>query len=286
LIIEKNIDEKTSWKATYSFGYNACQFSARAKIIEYAKSDYIWFIDGDDEIGEIDNFDYDEDIIVFGYCSKKDGDVHLEEQVITENIFSYDTSNLIKPVLWNKFIKRKLFTTRFPDTKIVTNEDSLWLFSALKNAKTVRCVDKIIYQHNIGLSNKEENVTLDDVKSLVTGYKEMRVLLKDLLDVDFYEQFMKATNSHVMSFVPLCDDVEGAVSFFLDLLSKEEFQISLFSSVYTRCKTKLLFQKVFDTVAERYGEDYCYPKITCKVTYDDGRVEDYTFIQTIEFVNN
>ena len=38
---EKFKDVKTKWKPTYSFGYNAYQFAARTKIIEYAKGDYL-----------------------------------------------------------------------------------------------------------------------------------------------------------------------------------------------------------------------------------------------------
>ena len=283
---EEFLNVATNWKSDFTFGYNATQFSARSKIIELANGDYIWFIDGDDGIDYVDSFDYTEDIIVFSYSSYPVGDVHIEEQIVTEDIFSFQTGCLIKPVLWNKFIKKSLFKEKFPETKIITNEDTLWLYNALKNARSIRCVDKIIYQHNLGLSNKQEGVTLENIKTLVTGYNEMRSILKGLVDNDFYRLSNEATNAHIMSFIPRCDDVQGATRLFLDLIPKDEFKTSLVKAVYPWCKNKNVYQIITKIVAERYGEKFPYPVITCKVTYDDGRVEDYTFIQTIEFENN
>ena len=66
---EQMLNVETTWQPTFKFGYNAFQFNARAKIIELAKGDYIWFIDGDDEVDYVDSFDYKEDIIVFSYES-------------------------------------------------------------------------------------------------------------------------------------------------------------------------------------------------------------------------
>jgi len=283
---EEFLNVATNWKADFAYGYNATQFSARSKIIELSKGNYIWFIDGDDEVHTVDCFNYTEDIIVFSYSSYPVGDVHIEEQIVTEDIFSFQTGCLIKPVLWNKFIKKSLFKEKFPETKIITNEDTLWLYNALKNARSIRCVDKIIYQHNLGLSNKQEGVTLENIKTLVTGYNEMRAILKGLVDDDFYRLSNEATNAHVMSFIPRCDDVQGATRFFLDLIPKDEFKTALSKSVYPWCKNKDVYKTIIKTVANRYGELFPYPTSTCKVTYADGRVEDYTFIQTIEFVTN
>lgn len=129
-------------------------------------------------------------------------------------------------------------------------------------------------------------VTFENVKTLVTGYDEMRKLLKDLVDEDFYRLSIEATNAHVMSFIPRCNELEKATRLFLDLIPKDEFKTSLVKAVYPWCKNKNVYQIITKIVAERYGEKFPYPVITCKVAYDDGRVEDYTFIQTIEFENN
>lgn len=283
---EEFLNVLVKWKSGFTFGYNATQFSARSKIIELANGDYIWFIDGDDEIDYVDSFDYTEDIITFSYSTYKIGDVHIDSQIITDDIFTFQTGCLIHPVLWNKFIKKDLFKTKFPETKIIANEDTLWLYSAMKNARSLRIVDKVIYHHKLGLSNKEIGVTFENVKTLVTGYDEMRKLLKDLVNEDFYRLSIEATNAHVMSFIPRCNEVEKATEYFLDLIPKDEFRTSLIKTVFPKSRTQSAYKKIFDTVSKRYGEQYCYPTVTCKVTYDDGRVEDYTFIQTIEFENN
>ena len=279
---EQFINVAADWKPSFQFGYNATQFNARAKIIELAEGNYIWFIDGDDEIGYVDKFDYTEDIIVFSYESYPVGEVHIKPQVIDKDVFSFVTSCMIKPVLWNKFIKKELFT-KFPEAKIITNEDTLWLYNALKNAKTVKCIDEVIYHHKLGLSNKEEGVSIDNIRSLVTGYNDMRNILKGLLDDNFYKLSIEATNSHVMSFIPRCDEVERATRLFLDLIPKDEFKTSLIKSVFPFCKNKDVYKRIVNTVVKRYGEDYPCLTVTRKVTYADGHTEDYTFIQKIEF---
>lgn len=279
---EQSINVATDWKSDFQFGYNATQFNARAKIIELAEGDYIWFIDGDDEVDYVDSFDYKEDIIVFSYESYPVGEVHLKSQLIDKDMFSFVTSCTIKPVLWNKFIKKDLFN-KFPESKIITNEDTLWLYNALKNAKAIRIIDKIIYHHNLGLSNKEEGVTLENIKALVTGYDEMRKLLRQILDEDFYKLSIEATNAHVMSFIPRCDEVEMATELFLNLIPKDEFKTSLIKSVFPFCKNKDVYKRIINTVIKHYGENYPCLTVTRKVTYADGHTEDYTFIQKIEF---
>ena len=110
---EKCLGEKTSWEADYAFGYNAFQFASRAKGIELAKGDYLWFIDGDDTIRDIDKIDFDADIITFSYNNYPEGDVHLREAFYIENLYTWEMTEEIKPVLWNKFIKKSLFTSEF-----------------------------------------------------------------------------------------------------------------------------------------------------------------------------
>ena len=50
IIIDNTEGNKLGQKATFAFGHNAYQFAARYKIIKMAKGDYLWFIDGDDEV--------------------------------------------------------------------------------------------------------------------------------------------------------------------------------------------------------------------------------------------
>lgn len=282
---EKYKNEVTEWKPSFSFGYNAFQFSARAKIIDLSKGEYIWFIDGDDEIGIIDNSDYQEDIAVFSYNSYPVGDVHITKH--PAEIFSYESSCIIKPVLWNKFIKRSLFSedfiNKYRNLKIVTNEDTIWCYEALRHAKSLKIVDKVIYFHKKGLSNKETDVTYKNLECLVTGFAEMRKVLKELLDERFFKNCIESTYSHMMSFIPRTKDINKAAKLLSELIPKENFQKALFESVYYNCKTQEQFKKVINAVSNIYGKDFCFPKATEKVTFPDGHTEDYAFTQIIEF---
>ena len=116
---EKFLSVETSWKADYTFGYNAFQFASRAKGIELAKGDYIWFIDGDDSIYEVNDIEVNADILVFSYNNYPEGDVHLEEELFTENLYTWEMSEKLKPVLWNKFIKKSLFSSDFIIKKLI-----------------------------------------------------------------------------------------------------------------------------------------------------------------------
>ena len=283
---EKFKDDKTSWNSTYSFGYNAYQFSARAKIIELSKGDYIWFIDGDDDIGEVDSFDWTEDIIAFSYSTYPVGEVHLEEEVT--DIFSYETSTKIKPVLWNKFIKRNLFSDEFiakyRNLKIVTNEDVIWCYEALRYAESVKVVDKIIYIHNQGLSNKSDEITEGDLRNLTTGYKEMTEVLKGVIrDENFFAKSFQDTCNHVMAFVPKIKRIEDALDYMLEIMPLENFKNALFDSVYPRLKSNEQHKRIIKHLVNKLGEELMYKKCVEKVTYPDGRTEDYVFYQKIYF---
>lgn len=280
-------DDKTSWTPSYSFGYNAYQFSARAKIIELAEGDYIWFVDGDDDIGELDEFEWTEDIIAFSYSTYPIGEVHLDEDLITKP-FSYGTSTMIKPVLWNKFIKRSLFSEEFinkyRNLKIVTNEDVIWCYEALRHADSVMVVDKIMYIHNQGLSNKSDVITEEDLRNLTTGYKEMTEVLKDVIgDEAFFDKSFQDTCNHVMAFVPKTTRIEDALDYMIEIMPLENFKNALFDSVYPRLKSQEQHKRIIQHLVNKLGEELIYKKCVEKVTYPDGRTEDYVFYQKIYF---
>lgn len=281
-------DEKTSWTPSYSFGYNAYQFSARAKIIELAKGDYIWFVDGDDDIREIESFDWTEDIITFSYSTYPIGDVHIKDDLITQNIFSYDTSVIIRPVLWNKFIKKSLFTddfiNKYRDLKIVTNEDVIWCYEALRHAKSVRIVDKIIYQHNLGLSNKKDSFSEANLKEITTGYKKMTEVLREVIsDEEFFKKSFADTCYHVMSFIPMVKNIYKALDYMLEIIPLDYFKDSLFVSVYPQLQSSKQHKRIVKHLLDKVGEELVYKKCVEKVIYADGREEEIEFYQKIDF---
>lgn len=281
-------DEPTEWKPSFAFGYNAYQFSARAKIIELAKGDYIWFVDGDDEVGEVNSLDYEEDIIAFSYATYPITNVHLTPAVYTENIFTYEMANEVKHVLWNKFYKKSLFTkeyiNKFSGIKMVTSEDTIWNFVALKNAKSLRMVDEIIYYHKEGLTNRLGVVTLKEIESLLTGFDDMQRITKEVLgDNEFYKTSMQNTYNSLMIFVPRCHEMITALKMMMNKIPKEEFRIALHSSVLPKMFTVEQMKGVIDIVDEKYGKGFSYLRGKCMVTYEDGHEEEYEFPMTIDF---
>ncbi len=282
-------EEKTAWQPTFQFGYNAYQFTARAKIIELAKGDYIWFIDGDDEIADVTNFNYKEDIIVFSYNDYPNGDHYYNEQVLKENFINYDIFREIGPTLWNKFIKKSLFSKSFIEKykskTIVHNEDSIWLYEALIHAKTIRESNNLVYYHKEGYSNKIGKISYEDLVHLTTGLKESIEILSEIPNKDISENIIKNTYAYLGTFISNNTDLEKSLKLLMDLIPKDDFKEVLQTNIYSECQSYRQMQKVIDIVKERYGEEFPFKKSVCKVTYEDGHIEDYEFTNTIEFDN-
>ena len=193
----------------------------------WSKGDYIWFIDGDDTIRDIDEIDFDADIITFSYNNYPEGDVHLKEAYYTENLYTWEMTEEIKPVLWNKFIKKSLFTSEFIEKyatlKIHTLEDGLWLCEALRHASSVKIVDKVIYFHTEGLSSKVGSVTFEQIKTLATGLSDAVKVLRDITDDEFYEKSVRGQYLYIMRYLTKTDDVEQATELLLDIIPKNDF---------------------------------------------------------------
>lgn len=203
---EKFKDVKTKWKPTYSFGYNAYQFAARSKIIELAKGDYLWFIDGDDEILELKSFDYTEDIVVYSFysCSYLN---HFEDEVIYNNIFSNNTLLKITCVLWNKIIKKSLFNgldlKEFQKHKVVSMEDTTYVVIALKNAKTIRTTKQVLYNYILGMSSVHSIKDSMIFKTLSTGFDYISRLLKSemLENMCFYNDLIQNQCRYMITYI-------------------------------------------------------------------------------------
>ena len=284
---EKYLEEKTSWKADFSFGYNAFQFSSRAKGIELAKGDYIWFVDGDDTIREIDEILFDNDIIVFSYNNYPEGDVHLEEAVYTKELFTWEMTEKVKPVLWNKFIKKSLFTKdfidKYRDLKIHTLEDDIWLCEALRHADSIKVIDKVIYFHTEGISSKVGSVTFEQIKTLTTGLQDAMKVMKDMVNDEFYRKVALGQYTYIMQYVTKTEDVEESMDLLMDIIPKDDFKEILVYRTYAQCYSSRQLQRLVKSAQKRYGEIYAYPLATETLTWADGKVEEYTFPATIVF---
>ena len=142
---------------------------SRAMGILNATGEYIINVDPDDLLNENDALEYlystaiklRVDIISFGYLNRGEYDLKctnfkkiLRQPQLFEHAFTYD--NRIKDcLLWNKLVKRKLmlkayelFKNKIYSEKWNYGEDTIWSIIINKYAKTMFCINKIIYIYN------------------------------------------------------------------------------------------------------------------------------------------
>lgn len=284
IIIDNTEGSKLKDKADYSFGYNAYQFSARYKIVELAKGDYIWFIDGDDDIFEVADFPYTEDVVVFG-ADTVGVPIEYETKNITKNIFTFDVVRKLQPVLWNKFIKKSMFDLKvlepYKDMSIIPNEDTVWFYSAVKNAKTVKTINKTLYSHKEGFSNKVDNVLLSDIEHVTFGYKESSVILRKLIDDDtFYHNVIMATNIWLLSMAFRSEDILKALDILSEYITveqvKECFNDMIIAIPQNEEKDK---RRIKEIIKRKYGANFFIHKVTSHNWFDDGHEEDVTIVE-------
>lgn len=276
IVIDNTEGNKLGNNATFSFGYNAYQFASRRKIIELAKGDYIWFIDGDDDIYNLTDEDIqsNEDIIVFGFKSGL-GAKEYEDKLYRDNLLSWSfIQDEMCTSLWNKLIKRELyididsFVTN-PLLKVVSMEDTFYLSLALKNAKTVRTKNKLIYIHNQGLSDTGY-LSYEGFCKLTTGFNEVIDLLtslgiskNDILNhcINYFMSFLNFTSEPIkitkdlLKLIPIKEKWEHSYELLVNLCHSDD-DLNQLQSAYKKT----------------FGND-SLPKGFYDARYTDGHVE-------------
>ncbi len=190
---EEFLDAPAEWTADFTFGRNAYQFMARRKIIELARGDYIWFVDGDDGILGLDDFAPDADIIVYRFMHRDpDGgpDVpchdHITDGPIAMEPLTAEFTGRLCGALWNKLIRRSALTgclDTFPEAEIVHGEDTLFLLQALRNSSSVRGSSRRIYLKTNGISDRT-SYTAEEFRHLFIGKDAHDRIMAGILDGD------------------------------------------------------------------------------------------------------
>lgn len=183
-------------------GYNCYQFEAKRYAAEFCNGEYIWFIDSDDSIFDVD-LDFDNilkyDLIVFDFIENYDParefnrnyryhgeykglyNPYTVSQLSAEAVRSY-----VQCFTWNKFFRTKIFkqiAKKLPQNKqIIIMEDEFWVNIFLKNIKEFLIYDKILYLHNInsGLTT-QTNFSLKKLKTFLIGFAEMKEIIQENL---------------------------------------------------------------------------------------------------------
>lgn len=199
---EKNKDLKIDFgdAKVISKGRNLYQFESKRWSSEFCNGEYIWFIDSDDSIFEVD-FDTDfiaqHDLVVFDYILNSapeplrewnrnyryHGEFDGEYKLINKKQYSIETiRSFIQCYTWNKWFKTSIFkeiTNNLPcDKNIIIMEDEFWVFRFLKKIDNFLIFDKILYCHNenTGLTTKK-SFNINKFKIFFTGFSDIKELM-------------------------------------------------------------------------------------------------------------
>ena len=195
---------------------NKYQFEARRQAMYKATGDYVWFVDGDDEILEIDDKIIDEmnkgtEVIAFSYYD--DADKNEPGCVKSNNVADWQ--------LYNKFFKSTVIERVrdwFPKDKIiVANEDFIINKKLQMHAESkAELPESIPYRFSFRVTvSGKKNLTLDEFKHITTGLdysQELMALLDCPVNYDWY--FEKAL---------LCDEPTEAFTILKNIFTEEIF---------------------------------------------------------------
>lgn len=160
---------------------NIRQLAARKKIIEKAQGKYIWFIDADDKITNLNYMDIsDADINNYSFITTGS----KRNPVIYKDGITDVYNNTLMPILWNKIIKTEILKKviqHIPNVKISCNEDKIYIKGCMCFGQTVKNHSKILYinRANYSSSNLEDYTNkIDSFKAALYGRKKSIKILK------------------------------------------------------------------------------------------------------------
>lgn len=270
IVIDNTEGNKLGDKADFAFGYNAYQFAARYKIIKMAKGNYIWFIDGDDEVIELDYISPRADITIFAYTDANGKADPVEDKVYKKELDTLDFLFCVsKGALWNKIIKKKCFDkiddyVDNPLLKVVSMEDTFYNYLALKYAKRVETNHRIIYKHNPGLSSSRR-ITNKGMETLLIGIEDV-VKLFDKLGLDV----RKSEVVYLAEYIPNAEDPAYILSLLMKIIPDKEYWFERYLQLY------IIDERIRQIYIDKFGD---VPKNKYTVHYPDGRdvviEEDY-----------
>lgn len=181
-----------------SKGYNLCQLAAKKYALQFARGNYIWLVDGDDEIEDtVTSYllnSIDTDICVFNYIHNysptEDKLVYQEvsrKYQLLDDPEKFQSNNYVRrvyPTCWNKWFKKDLLDGIFKDVqddvKVSCNEDVYIFYAALNRSKSIYEVPLYLYTNypNRGISANNKINNIESFKTIFQGYEQSYKLLK------------------------------------------------------------------------------------------------------------
>ena len=195
VITISNCEYRTpNFTPTYAFGKNMYQMAARKKAVEYITGDYVWFVDGDDEILDInEDIDLSADLNIFSFSCVDSVQTYDEEWLDSFKILDFYSA--YGNMLWNKIFKadtvKKAFEHIPADKQIVANEDGCIYLACLYNIKTVHIQSRVIYRQSIGFSNREYIESFEIFNHMLTGWRECQKIMASFVEPDILEMVEK-----------------------------------------------------------------------------------------------
>lgn len=166
-------------------GDNLGVFQGRRLGFENSCGDYIWFVDGDDDVLSITKFDYDTDFVCFNYLcilkNEKGDKVCKDPYPISYkaegNFYHWSWKEKCKNMVWNKFIKREILEKIYPGIpqfEMYTSEDTLLSLFVMMVSKSVYFENHAFYRYykNIGYSEGAEFSDIESATRIFKGTKE------------------------------------------------------------------------------------------------------------------
>lgn len=186
-----------------SKGYNCYQFEARRFSVDFCQGEYVWYVDADDRVLEVQADLCEEfskknpDIINFNSCfTKKDCPLGVPQGFVERKDFSRfvykkngeipdkELFKFVQSCLWDKWIKtgllKKVLSPIQENLIIVASEDILINEICQNKATTICLCQDCIYLYNEIISHFEV-ATVQNFMHIIKGYPTYMSLKKKLI---------------------------------------------------------------------------------------------------------
>ena len=193
----KNVSLPEGNYTLIDMGGNKFQFLAKKRCIPLCKYDWIWVIDGDDEVinfPPVDDLSTDADMICYNF-ERDDGlkPVRwISENYSIENkpnCFTYDIHQKTSTLMWCTLLRKSMlmkFVDKLPEKQIHSLEDFLWIIFSLYHSTKIDFRTTEIYLYNS--ANQDSDRTYYDsiipLQRWLTGIKDAIECMDNMIPVE------------------------------------------------------------------------------------------------------
>lgn len=274
---EHNTDELPKFDNVtyYNIGKgNIYQFKARQKLAQYVDdNNYVWFVDGDDDVEEINELPHlDCDMVLFACNMLYKGTVHYTESNTKSTL-------TINNAMWSRWFKGSLLkkaVSQIPENLDCTaSEDQIIsLLCYINNNKKIQKVNIPIYFYNTNNSYCMVEDCSDNYISFENcsrGFVDAKNFIKTLLTEEEYKEYLIGSYCYWVKQKLMKTKDEEVASEMLEKI-KDFFTQEEKDYIYYN-------QAIFDKDLENFNRALAVlspnPRYkTVKYTYEDGHVEE------------